>query len=105
MISSRFLRIALFILIPLVIITISSSWIMEWLWLREVGYVQIFWTLRITQLVLIVTGFAVAGIYLVLNFRYLAKQIRFANFSGTPLQNINIDLADPAQQKRIRQLF
>lgn len=105
MISSRFLRIALLILIPLVIITISSSWIMEWLWLREVGYVQIFWTLRITQLVLIVTAFTVAGIYLVLNFRYLAKQIRFANFTGTPLQNINIDLGDPSQQKRIRQLF
>jgi len=103
--SSRLLRLALFIVIPLVIITISSSWIMEWLWLREVGYVQIFWTLRITQLVLIIAAFAVSGVYLVLNFRYLAKQIRFATFSGTPLQNINIDLSDPSQQQRIRQLF
>ncbi|MGF1671290.1 MAG: UPF0182 family protein, partial [Balneolaceae bacterium] len=103
--SSRYLRIALFIIIPLVIISISSSWIMEWLWLKELGYVQIFWTLRITQVILIVSAFIVSAIYLVTNFRYLANQLRFITFTDTPLQNIQFDLSDPLQIKRMKQLF
>ncbi|CAN5127838.1 UPF0182 family protein [soil metagenome] len=103
--SSRLLRIALFILIPFILLSISSSWIMEWLWLSELGYSQIFWMLRITQVILITVAFAVIGSYLVPNFRYLADQLRQISFTGTPLQGVNFDLNSPQQQKRIKQFF
>lgn len=103
--SSRILRIALIILIPFILLSISSSWILEWLWLSELGYNQIFWTLRGTQLILIVLAFLIIGGYLVPNFRYLADQLQQISFTGTPLQGVNIDIGDPKQQRRIKQFF
>ena len=103
--SSRVLRIALIIIIPLILLSISTSWIMEWLWLSELGYSQIFWTLRTTQIILITVAFAVIGSYLVPNFRYLADQLRHISFTGTPLQGVDFDIHSPHQQKRIKQFF
>ncbi|MEX0995103.1 MAG: UPF0182 family protein, partial [Balneolaceae bacterium] len=102
---SRLLKLLLIIAIPLILLSVSSTWIMEWLWMSELGYSRVFWTLRGTQVLLTVGACFVAGIYLVLNFRYLADQLRYVNFTGTPLQNINLNLADPAQHKRLKQLF
>jgi len=103
--SSRILRTALIIIIPLILLSISSSWIMEWLWLSELGYSQIFWTLRITQVSLITIAFIVIGSYLVPNFRYLADQLKQVSFTGTPLQGVDFDVHSPLQQKRIKQFF
>lgn len=103
--SSRLLRLALFIAVPLILLSITSSWIFEWMWMSELGYAQIFWTLRSTQVILTLSAFIVAGAYLVLNFRYFAGQLQHANLSATPLQNIQFDLQNSFYQKRLKQFF
>lgn len=103
--SSRLLRIALIILIPFILLSISSSWILEVLWLSELGYSQVFWTLKTTQVILITVAFAVIGGYLVPNFRFLADQLKQISLTGTPLQGVDFDIQSPQQQKRIKQFF
>jgi len=103
--SSRILRIALLVLIPFILLSISSSWILEVLWLSELGYSQIFWTLKTTQVILITTAFIVIGSYLVPNFRYLADQLKQVSLTGTPLQGVNIDIGSLQQKKRVKQFF
>ncbi|PKD43552.1 UPF0182 family protein [Rhodohalobacter barkolensis] len=101
----RVLRIIAFIAIPLFILTLSSSYIFEWLWLSEVGYSQIFWTLRGTQVVLTLLAFIIASLFFIPNFRFLAEQLKNANLSGSPLQGSNIDLNTDFASKRIKQFF
>ena len=103
--STRFLKIAAVIIIPLIILSISSSWIMEWMWLNELGYSGVFWTLRGTQLILILAAFAVSALYLVPNFRFTAGQLKHLNLAGTPLQGVNFDLSIPSQHKKVKLLF
>ncbi|MEX0648033.1 MAG: UPF0182 family protein [Balneolaceae bacterium] len=102
---SRPIRIFLFIAVPLIILSIFSSWIFEWMWMKELGYASVFWTLRSTQILLSVAAFIVSGLYLVFNFRHLAKQLRFASLGGLQFQNLNINLSSEFQQKRLRQIF
>lgn len=78
---------------------------MEWLWLSELGYSQIFWTLRTTQVILITVASLVIGSYLIPNFRHLSDQLQRISFTGTPLQGLNIDIQSSEQQKRIKQFL
>lgn len=101
----RVLRIIAFIAIPLFILSISSSYIFEWLWLSEMGYSQIFWTLRGTQVILTLLAFLIAALFFVPNFRFLAEQLKHANLSSSPLQGSNINLNTDFASKRIKQFF
>ncbi len=101
----RVLRIIALIAIPLFILSISSSYIFEWLWLSEMGYSQIFWTLRGTQVILTLLAFLVAALFFVPNFRFLAEQLKHANLSSSPLQGSNINLDTDFASKRIKQFF
>ncbi len=101
----RLLRIIALIAIPLFILSISSSYIFEWLWLNELGYTQVFWTLRGTQVILTIAAFLLAGTYFVINFRYLAGQFRNANLSASPLEGSNINLSSDFALRRIKQFF
>lgn len=103
--SQRLIRIFLFIAIPLILLSISSSWIFEWMWLKQVGYSEIFWTLRGTQAILTVGAFLIAATYFTINFRYLAGQLRYVSLGGTPLQNVNFDFSSDFANKRMRQFF
>ena len=103
--STRLIRLFLLIAVPLLLISISSSWIFEYLWLRELGYTQVFWTLRGAQVILTISAFTVAALYFILNFRYLASQLSFSNLQGTPLQGIDMNLSSEFAKKRIRQAF
>ena len=103
--SSRLIRLVLYIAIPLILISISSSWIFEYLWLNELGYTQVFWTLRGTQVILTMSAFIVAALYFTLNFRYLASQLQYANLQSTPLQGVEINLSSDFARKRIKQVF
>lgn len=103
--SQRLIRIFLFIAIPLLLLSVSSSWIFEWMWLKQLGYSEIFWTLRGTQVILTIGAFLIAATYFTLNFRYLAGQLRYVSLGGTPLQNVNFDLSSDFTNKRIRQIF
>lgn len=91
--------------LPVILFSVTSSYIFEWMWLSEAGYPDIFWIVRGTQVLLTLSAFLIAGIYLVWNFRTLAGQLRNVNFSGTPLQNLNIDLAIDRNHRQLRTLF
>jgi uncharacterized protein len=103
--SSRLIKLFAFIAIPLLLLSISSSWIFEWLWLKELGYSRIFWVLRSAQIILITGAFVIAAIYFTLNFRYLAEQLKFANLQGSPLQGMELNMATNFANKRIKQFF
>lgn len=101
----RVLRIIALIAIPLFLLSLSSSYIFEWLWLSEMGYSQIFWTLRGTQVILTILAFIVASLFFIPNFRYLAERLKHANLGTSPLQGSNIDLSSDFAGKRIKQFF
>src|SRR5699024_4157002 len=104
--SSKLLKTFLFIAIPLFILSVSSSWIFEWLWLNELGYASVFWVLRTTQIILIAGAFIVAAFYFVINFRYLAGQLQQVQVQGSgPFQGLNINLDSFDSGKRMKQMF
>ncbi|NBC04354.1 MAG: UPF0182 family protein, partial [Bacteroidetes bacterium] len=103
--SPRFIRLFLLIAIPLVLLSISSTWIFELMWLNELGYSQIFWTLRGTQVILTIGAFLIAATYFVTNFRYLANQLKYVNLNATPLQGVNINFSSDFTNKRMKQFF
>ena len=103
--NTRLLKIIGFVAIPLIILSISSSWIFEWMWLSELGYTQIFWTLKGTQISLVVLSFLAASVYFVVNFRYLAGQLQYANLNASPLQGSGININSDFVLKRMRQFF
>ncbi len=102
MMSSRLFKILAILAIPLILLSISSSYIFEWLWLNELGYTEVFWTIRGMQVLLTLAAFLVSAIFIVTNFRYLADRLRQINLAGTPLQNLNIDFARADQHKQLK---
>ena len=59
------------------VIGVISSWIVKWLWMRNLDYEGIFWTLLSTQWILAVIAFLVAFLYLWINFRILISRAGF----------------------------
>jgi uncharacterized protein len=103
--NTRTIRLLIIIAVPLAFFFITSSYIFEWMWMNELGYAQIFWTVRGAQVILTLSAFLIAAIYLVLNLRYLADRLRSVSFTGTPLQNLNINLALESHHKQMKLLF
>lgn len=104
--SPKLLKTFLFIAIPLFILSVSSSWIFEWLWLNELGYSSVFWVLRSTQLILIAVAFLVAAFYFIFNFRYLAGQLQHVNIQGDgPFQGLNINLDSLEAGNQMKKIF
>ena len=52
------------------------SWIQKWLWMRQLGYAGIFWTLFSVRWELFCAAFVVALLYLWINLRLAAKKRR-----------------------------
>ncbi|MEX0599710.1 MAG: UPF0182 family protein [Rhodothermales bacterium] len=101
----RPVRLILYIVVPLILLSASTSSIMEWLWMSQLGYEGVFWTLKVAKFALSLVAFVVGSIFLVWNARLLADQLRWANFAGTPLQQANIDLGNPVQHRRAKQIL
>lgn len=102
---ARILRIALIVLIPLILIIISTNWILEWLWLSEVGYTEVFQVLRSTQVLMFIGALLIGGSYLVFNFRYLARKIGTLRLMDTPIDNLNISIPPERQQRWVTNFF
>jgi uncharacterized protein len=56
------------------ILAVVPSWIQKWLWMREVGYSGVFWTLFSVRWELFGTAFVVALLYIWINLRFAAKK-------------------------------
>ncbi|MEX0593623.1 MAG: UPF0182 family protein [Balneolaceae bacterium] len=98
-------RILLLIFLPVILFSVTSSYLFEWLWLSELGYSRLFWTVRGAQLSLTLAAFIVSALYLVLNLRRLAGELKNVNFQGTPFQNFNLNLALERHQKQLTLFF
>jgi uncharacterized membrane protein (UPF0182 family) len=64
-VAGVFAVVAIFAYIP--------SWIEKWLWMRQVGYGTVFWTLFSVQWGLFCAAFVIALLYLWINFRVAAR--------------------------------
>lgn len=93
------------ILIAFVLFAITSSWILEWLWLSQLGYEEIFVTRRTTQVLMFLAGFLVAFIYSAWNFRFMAGQFIYADIGSSPMQQMNIQLNNKLVITRLKQFF
>lgn len=95
----KILRIALYILIPVILLIISSSWIMEWLWLRELGYPEVFQILKSTRILMFAGAFLITGVYVWINFRLLSRRLRVSRFYTMIIGNLNISIPADRQHK------
>ena len=55
------------------ILTFIPSWIQKWLWMRQLGYAGVFWTLLSVRWELFCVAFVVALLYLAVNLRLAAR--------------------------------
>ncbi len=60
------------IIAAIAILVFISRWIQKWLWMREVGYTGVFWTLFSLRWELFGAAFVVASLYLWINLRLAA---------------------------------
>lgn len=98
-------RLLLLFFLPVILFSVTSSYLFEWLWLSELGYNRLFWTVRGAQLILTLTAFLVSAVYLVFNLRRLSGELKHVNFQGTPLQNFNLNLTLERHQKQLTLFF
>ncbi len=101
----RILRIALFIIVPIILLMLFSSWIMEWLWLRELGYSDVFRVLKGTQALMFTGALVISAIYLLLNFHYLSRLLRDSRLVSMITGSLNIAIPSDRQYKWMRNAF
>ena len=74
--SSRLLQVLLAIVgVVLTVLLVTPELVVEYLWLGELGYSGVFWTIRGTQILLFVLVFVLAGLYFGGNFYALIRNI------------------------------
>ena len=74
--SSRTFQILLGILgVILTTLLVAPELLVEYLWLGELGYESVFWTIRSTQVLLFLLVFVIAGLYFGGNFNVLLRRI------------------------------
>ena len=59
-----------------VVLTVIAGLIQKWLWMRQLHYLEVFWTLLGLQWGMFAIAFLIAFFFLWLNFRFAAKTIR-----------------------------
>ena len=55
------------------LLAVVPSWIQKWLWMRQLGYARVFWTLLSVRWELSCTAFVVTLLYLWINLRLAAR--------------------------------
>ncbi len=97
---SRIFKLRLWIGLFLLIVLLAayfSDWIVEWLWMDNLGYSQVFWTIKVTQILLFAGALALALLYVLPNMHILAKRFRYAGFGQSPLGELNLSQFTPKQ--------
>lgn len=75
----------------LILVGIFSDWIIEWLWLDNLGFDQVFWTIKTTQFLLLAGALVVSLLYILPNMHFLAKNFSTINFGQSPLAQLKLD--------------
>ena len=55
------------------LLAVITGWIQKWLWMRQLGYTGVFWTLLSVRWELFCAAFVVALLYLWINLRVAAR--------------------------------
>ena len=100
--SKSIFRITLIFLAVLMLIGGFSDWIVEWLWLDNLGYSEVFWTIKTTQILLFVGALVIALLYVLPNMNLLGKRFSTMNFGNSPLAQLNLH---QVSSKKIRSIF
>lgn len=100
--SLKIRHVVLLLLIPIALFSIFSGWILEWLWLGELGYSDVFVVLKSTRLVLFVLAFVLALLYAGINFRILANRLNNPHIISMMFGNLNISIPASRHQKWLR---
>lgn len=91
------------ILIPIFILLglvgIFSDWIVELLWLENLGYSQVFWTIKITQTLLLGAALVVSLLYVLPNMKTLGNNFSTMHFGQSPLAQLKLDEVSPQKIK------
>jgi uncharacterized membrane protein (UPF0182 family) len=66
------------IIVVILLLVAFSSWIVKLLWLGNLGYEQVFWTIKETQFLLFFAALIVGLLYVIPNMYYLSKNISFS---------------------------
>lgn len=103
--SLKIRHVVLLLLIPIALFSIFSGWILEWLWLGELGYSDVFVVLKSTRLILFVLAFVLALLYAGLNFRILANRLNNPQVISMMFGNLNISIPASRHQKWLRRGF
>jgi uncharacterized membrane protein (UPF0182 family) len=85
----RFIIAAVVVLIALV--AIIPGWLQKWLWMRQVGYAGVFWTIWSVRWELFASAFVIALLYLGINLRLVLRN--GAAFRGGGLRTRTIEAA------------
>ena len=74
--SNRLVQFLLAVLgVILTVLLFAPELVVEYLWMGELGYENVFWTIRSTQVVLFLLVFVVAATFFGVNFRMLLSRI------------------------------
>ena len=61
--------------VALTVLLLAPGLVVEYFWMGELGYANVFWTIRGTQVVLFLVVFAIAAAYFGVNFNVLLRRI------------------------------
>lgn len=85
--SRMFARIWFVAIAAIVLLTVLAGMIQKWLWMRQLHYAGIFWTLLSVQWIMFAIAFACAFAFLWFNFRFAANAVR-ALYRNNPLDRV-----------------
>jgi uncharacterized membrane protein (UPF0182 family) len=88
--SKKVLWIIMPIVIAIIIIGGFADWVIEWMWLDNLGYDQVFWTIKVTQALLLICSLTVALLYVLPNMNILGKKFSMMSFGQSPLAQLNL---------------
>jgi hypothetical protein len=94
----KLILVAAVVLIAL--LAVISGWLQKWLWMRQVGYSGVFWTLWSLRWELFCGAFVVALLYLWINLRHAARNgatFRSGNLTSEPTvaEKLGIQISPP----------
>lgn len=89
------------ILILLIISLGFTDWIVKLLWLKQLGYQDVFWTIKFAQIGLMVSAFVISVLFIGINLRILAKHMRKLDLMTTPLSKLQMNLNSPMAHKAL----
>jgi uncharacterized membrane protein (UPF0182 family) len=78
-----------------------TGYLEKWLWMRQLDYISIFWTLLSVQWAMLCTAFVVAFLYLWVNVRQATKNSGALPRVGQPWSSASLSRADARTQTNI----